>query len=86
MKYQVKLSNKIIKQLDKIQFDLYLKIYEKLVSLSENPRPNGCLKLTNSFDYKIRIGSYRILYQIIDHDKIVEVFDVSHRKDAYKKK
>jgi mRNA interferase RelE/StbE len=84
--YKVRLSNKVIKQLDKFQKDLYLRLYNRMMSLSSNPRPNGCIKLTDSDDYRIRSGEYRILYTIIDKESIIEIFDILHRKDAYKKK
>ncbi|MDQ1265115.1 MAG: mRNA interferase RelE/StbE [Bacteroidota bacterium] len=84
MLYKIKLSNKVIKQLDKMQKEIYLKAYERLRNLSSDPRPNGCIKLTDSDEYRIKFGHYRIIYGINDKDKIVEIFDITHRKDAYR--
>jgi mRNA interferase RelE/StbE len=84
--YKVKLSNHILKQLDKIPKDFYLKIYEKMKSLSDNPRPNGCIKLTDSDDYRIRVGRFRILYEINDKEKIIDIYEILHRKESYKKR
>ena len=84
--YKVILSNKTLKQLDKIPTEIYLRIYQKLKSLSENPRPHGCIKLTNSEDYRIRIGNYRVLYSINDINQTIEIYNIQHRKDVYRKK
>ena len=65
---------------------VYLKAYERIRSLSSNPRPNGCVKLTDSDEYRIRFCNYRVLYMINDNDKTIEVFDIADRKDIYKKK
>ncbi len=83
--YKVKLSNNACKNLDKIPKNYYLKIYSKLKKLSEVPRPNGSLKLADSEVYRIRVGVYRIIYEINDKESIIEVYDVIHRKDAYRK-
>lgn len=53
-------------------------------SLSENPFPKGYRKLKNSKQcYRIRIGEYRVKYQVDNMEKIVTVFHVRHRRDAY---
>ncbi len=51
--------------------------------LATNPRPPGCMKLTNSDDWRIRAGDYRILYTIEDKRLIVTVVRVQHRRDVY---
>ena len=84
--YKVKLSNRILKQLDSIEKIHYDRIYQKLKDLETNPRPSGCIKLSASEEYRIRIGDYRVIYEINDTEVVVDVFDVLHRKDAYRKK
>ena len=82
--YDVVLSNNAKKQLDKIDFLITKRIIQKLYELKSNPRPPGNKKLNNLLGYRIRIGDYRILYEIDDSDKIVTVYKISHRKEAYK--
>lgn len=53
-------------------------------SLAENPRPPGCEKLTGQERYRVRQGSYRIVYSIQDHELTVWVVKVAHRKDVYR--
>ena len=54
-------------------------------ALSANPRPQGSLKLAGAPDaYRIRFGSYRILYTISDRVRIVAVIKVAHRREVYR--
>ena len=55
----------------------------KIKSLSSNPRPFGCEKLSGLERYRIRQGNYRVLYEIQDDVLIVLVVKVGHRKDVY---
>jgi mRNA interferase RelE/StbE len=53
--------------------------------LGSNPRPAGCRKLAGSKnDWRIRIGDYRIIYEIDDARRQVRVMYVRHRRDAYR--
>jgi mRNA interferase RelE/StbE len=83
--YKIKLSNNVVKQLDKLDKSTYLRIYNKMQSLKENPRPIGSIKLTNADGYRIRTGDYRILYEINDKEVFVFIFNIMHRKEVYRK-
>jgi mRNA interferase RelE/StbE len=54
-----------------------------IFSLAENPRPNGYRKLKGRPGYRLRVADYRIIYDIIDNDLIVNVINIGHRKDIY---
>jgi len=84
--YNLGISNSALKEMDKLEKSLYLRISNKIHSLENNPRPNGALKLADMEAYRIRVGDYRILYTINDDKQEIVVFNVSHRKEAYKKK
>jgi len=59
-------------------------IVKHLVELINNPRPNGCKKLSGYEDiYRIRVGIYRIVYRIEDDVLYIEVIKIAHRKDVY---
>jgi mRNA interferase RelE/StbE len=61
------------------------RINEKILELAENPRPSGVIKLEGSNDtYRIRVGSYRVLYDIFDDVLIISVVRVGHRREVYK--
>ena len=63
--------------------------YARLVSnhincLSENPRPTDAKRLRARTDYSLRVGVYRILYEIDDSTRIVTIYRVKHRRDVYR--
>lgn len=61
------------------------RILSAVESLAEDPFPHGCTKLSGSEQaFRIRVGDYRILYEVIDAALIVEVIKVGHRRDVYR--
>ena len=60
------------------------RIVAKIMSLSSDPRPPGCEKLSGHDQYRIRQGNYRILYEIHDLKLIVVVVKVGYRRDVYR--
>ncbi len=82
--YTVQISNVAEKDLNKIPDKYYKKIKQVLSGIEIDPRPVGCLKLSILEGYRIRVGQFRVLYEIIDDKKIVNVYRIRHRKDAYK--
>jgi mRNA interferase RelE/StbE len=71
-----------LKRLSRENFD---RTIPHIKALAEDPRPPGCRKISGSKnDWRIRIGDYRVLYEIDDKAKTVKVFRVSHRREAYR--
>ena len=60
------------------------KILDRIKALAEDPRPQGCEKLTGQRRYRLRQGRYRILYSVQDDELTVWVVKVGHRKDIYR--
>ena len=85
MSYQVIISKVASKEIKVLSKSNASKIFEKIKSLSENPRPAGCkkLKVPDTALWRIRIGDYRVIYSIEDVIKIIEVIRVGHRGDVY---
>lgn len=82
-KYTVSLSKRAQKQLDKLSDTIAEPIFQAIEKLGDNPRPHGCKKLKGRNGYRIRIGDYRVIYEIIDNFLLVDVIDLGHRKDIY---
>lgn len=57
---------------------------DKIKSLSAQPRQHKTEKLKGADGYRLRIGKYRILYDIDDQTKTVTIHRVQHRKQAYR--
>ncbi|PZX52709.1 type II toxin-antitoxin system RelE family toxin [Algoriphagus chordae] len=82
--YEVFLTSKAKKQLDKLSNKIVKPILQAIVSLSDDPRPSGCKKLKGRAAYRIRIKNYRVIYEIKDKVLLVEVIAIGHRKGIYK--
>lgn len=82
-KYTVYLSKRAKKELDKLSDSNAQPILSAIANLAEDPRPNGCKKLKGRDGYRIRIGNYRVIYEVIDSQLIVDVITLGHRKDIY---
>lgn len=71
----------------KLSDDLQERIQLKIDDLAIEPRPNGVKKLKGQENaYRIRVGEYRVIYNIFDNVLIVKVVEVGHRSEIYKDK
>ena len=84
VKYNIVLTRTSEKQLDKINAPTSDAIIEAIEKLAKNPRPSGCKKLKGRSGYRIRVGDYRIIYEVIDHQLLITVIQLGHRKDIYR--
>jgi len=82
--YKIKLDNNARKDLDKIEFDIAKRIIDKIKLLENEPRPFGSIKLKGENAYRIRMGNFRILFEIDDKIKEITVYNIAHRKDVYR--
>ena len=83
-KYKIYIKPTAVKELKKIPKQDVSKIIEKIRSLSSNPRPPGCEKLSSDEKYRLRQGRYRIVYSIADDKLVVLVIKIGHRKNVYR--
>jgi len=83
MAYSVTLKKRAIKALETINEPYYSNIKTAIYSLADNPRPQGYRKLKGRDGYRIRVADYRIIYDIIGNELLVDVIDLGHRKDIY---
>lgn len=61
------------------------KLIEKIKSLAVDPRPQWSEKLAGRSDlYRVRQGNYRVVYSVDDHDRLVDIVKVGHRRDVYR--
>ncbi|MDB9311131.1 type II toxin-antitoxin system RelE/ParE family toxin [Aphanizomenon sp. CS-733/32] len=86
MTYEIIITKSIQKQLDNISNNIQERVCEKIAQLAEEPRPDGVVKLKGyDNEYRIRIGDYRLVYEIRDEQLIVLLVQCKHRRDVYKK-
>lgn len=83
--YEVYLERAAERDLKRLPAEAFHRIISSIRTLSENPRPPGCRKVTGSEnDWRIRIGDYRVIYEIDEGEKAVKVFRIRHRREAYR--
>jgi mRNA interferase RelE/StbE len=86
MTYEIIITKTIQKQLDNLPNNIQERVYQKIAQLAEEPRPDGAVKLKGyDNEYRIRIGDYRLVYEIRDEQLIVLLVQCKHRRDVYKK-
>jgi mRNA interferase RelE/StbE len=83
--YRVDFSSAAQKQLKKLTPAVSDRLLDRILELAENPRPPGCVKMTDyeKDAWRIRVGDYRVIYRIFDSRLLVLVLKVGHRKHVY---
>ena len=85
-KYRIEIKKSAAKEIKHLPSQDIRKILVTIEALSENPRPQGCIKLSGDEKYRVRCGMYRIVYAILDNVLLVTVVRVGHRKNVYQKR
>ncbi|MFZ5806489.1 MAG: type II toxin-antitoxin system RelE family toxin [Verrucomicrobiota bacterium] len=83
--YSVTFARSARKELSKLPPHLASRIFDRISALENNPRPQGVLKLQGSNSlWRIRIGDYRVVYEIDDKNKIADIVAIRHRRNVYR--
>ena len=82
--YSLAFKKSVAKDLRTIPNSDVKRILNCIESLRENPRAEGCIKLSGEEKYRVRQGVYRIVYEIQDKELIILVVKVAHRSHVYK--
>ncbi|MFA5348400.1 MAG: type II toxin-antitoxin system RelE/ParE family toxin [Methanoregula sp.] len=83
--YALSFKNSVEKDLRKIPKELLAHIFEHIESLSKDPLPHDVQKLAGAESlYRIRVGEYRIIYQVLDESHEIFVYYIRHRSVAYR--
>lgn len=84
MSYSVSILRSAQKSLGHLPSGIQDRIITAIRRLGTNPRPSGVKKLSGREAWRIRVGDYRIIYEISDANLTVLVVDVGHRRDIYR--
>ena len=80
MNYELRILPRAEKELGGLDSKPYQAVKAKIYGLRENPRPPGCRRLTNVSGWRLRVGDYRVVYEIDD----ITVLRIAHRREVYK--
>ena len=83
-KYSLAFKKSVAKDLRNIPNKDVKRILKSIELLCENPRADGCIKLSGQERYRVRQGVYRIVYEIQDTELIILVVKIAHRSAVYK--
>jgi mRNA interferase RelE/StbE len=84
MAHSIEFDRSARKEIAALPRDIKNRVIAATIALADNPRPRSCKKLTGQDLYRIRIGDYRVIYEIHDDVLIVLVVRIAHRGEAYK--
>jgi mRNA interferase RelE/StbE len=83
--YRVLLERTAEKDLASLSSEIHDRVIAAIQALANNPRPHGCRKLAGrKNDWRIRVGDYRVIYEIANEIRIVRVNRVRHRREVYR--
>jgi len=83
--HEVVIERKAQRDIKALPTEIFQRIVPHLKNLAANPTPPGCRKITGSrSDWRIRVGAYRILYEIDAKTKTVKIMRIRHRREAYR--
>ena len=83
--YRIEFSQSAERDIRKISSTLIENILAKVEALKANPLPQQSLKLSGGeMTYRLRVGDYRVIYEVNNKDKTVFIRYIRHRKDAYR--
>jgi mRNA interferase RelE/StbE len=83
MPYRIDFAPAASRQLRALPRLLQIRIGSRIDALATTPRPRGVKRLRVNTLYRIRIGDYRVMYNIKDDEQVIEVALVKHRREAY---
>ena len=84
MRYRIILPKSVQKELDRLSDEVVKRILARLAGLETNPRPGDVKKLKGRNAWRIRVGDYRVIYEIHDRELQILVITVGHRREVYR--
>ena len=84
-RYDVRLARRAVRSIAQLQRQEQLRIRAAIDLLAENPRPPGCVALQGEPGvFRVRVGDFRILYEVSDGLLLVQVVQTWHRREVYR--
>jgi mRNA interferase RelE/StbE len=83
--YDILIEQAAERDLKKLPADIFKRIIPKIKDLAKNPRPQRSRKIAGSKnDWRIRVGDYRIIYEVDTRANAIRVMRIRHRKEVYR--
>ncbi len=82
--YEVVIPRRVRRRIARLPESVYRRVLAAIRGLREEPRPRGSLKMTNRDERRMRVGDYRVIYEVDDEERVVTILQVGHRRDIYR--
>jgi mRNA interferase RelE/StbE len=84
-RYEITFARSARRELEALEPRLVARIWIRIQALGDQPRPPGCRKLQGEgAAWRIRVGDYRVIYEIQEAGRTIDIVAVRHRRDAYR--
>jgi mRNA interferase RelE/StbE len=83
-KYEIFIRGKAARQIKQLPVEYFRLVSQHIDGLAEDPRPPDAKKLKGDLGYSLRVGVYRILYDVDDKAQTVTIYRVKHRREVYR--
>jgi mRNA interferase RelE/StbE len=84
MPYRLTIRRGAQRALGQLPTSAYERVRDAIRALADDPHPPGCLRLSGRDGWRIRVGDYRVIYEIDSDEREVTVLHVGHRRDVYR--
>jgi len=82
---EIRIARRAAKSLAALQRRDQQRIRAAIELLAEDPRPPACIAMTGEDSvYRVRVGNYRIVYEVIDDVLVIHVVRIGHRREVYR--
>ncbi|RJO65887.1 MAG: type II toxin-antitoxin system RelE/ParE family toxin [Myxococcales bacterium] len=84
--YRIQLARSAVKEYHELPDHIQARVRKTIDAMASEPRPAGkCVKIANAINrWRIRVGDYRIVYDVDDSARVVDIIRIRHRKDVYR--
>lgn len=82
--YEIDILRRAMKDIARLPDGYSRLVADRINALAHDPRPRGARKLANEPGYRLRVGVYRILYEVDDARRVVTIYRVKHRREVYR--
>ena len=84
--YRVEVARRALKVLSSLPRREQQRIRAAVDLLAEQPRPPGCVRIVGEpHAYRVRVGDYRIVYEVFDDRLVIQVVRIGHRREVYRR-
>ena len=84
MAYRLEFTEAAVQDVSALPRDIMSRVNARILSLADRPRPRGSILLQGSRNIRrLRVGAYRVIYQVNDADQVAAIARVRHRRDSY---